>query len=265
MNKDEIKLDEKQFTKYYKEGATINDLCMIFNCSKYIVNKHIKKFHLSKSKILIDRNKWLVYPRNEYEAYLIGYLIHHIKPLYTSERFGFRIVWKLEEEEIIGSIFEYLKLSTRTYYDKSRDEYFTILYEHNMYLGLIVNGFRFGLGFTYNPIKTKYQLDFIRGFVDGGFGTISCNSKIPYIQIKSGYNHLRYILNYFKINNVKAFKRNKEDYCVYVRFTGEQLKMFLRKLYYKNCICSSENLRRVNKILKRNKNYSYKDLTKEMI
>lgn len=247
----EIILDKEKFTKYYLEGATINDLCMLFGCTKYIVNKHIKKFNL-KTKRIYDNVSWLIYPNSAEEAYLLGYLIHKIKPLYKNNMFGYRIVWKEYEEDMMSSIFNLYGIMSNTYYDKSRDEYYKILYDTKFFRQLQLAGFRFGFGFIYNPIKSSYfTLDFIRGYIDGGFGVISADSQIPYIQVKGGYNFLRYLLGITRIRKVKTFKRDKRDYIQYVRFTGEKLCQFFDKVYYTGCLSTPENLFKIKKIYRK--------------
>lgn len=247
-----IDLDRDKFIKYYEDGATINDLQMIFGCTKYIVNKHIKKFNLRKHNNQSSKMENLIYPNNAEKAYLLGYLIHKIKPLYQNEIFGYRIVWNEKEEDIMSMIFNVYGITSNTYYDKVRNEYFKILYDIRFFNQLYYAGFRFNYGFINNPIKSSYyNLDFIRGYIDGGFGVISSDSKFPYIQIKGGYNFLRYILGICKIYGVKTFKRNKKDYFQYIRFTGQKLCEFLSKIYYDGCLYNPDNLVKVNKIYRK--------------
>ena len=67
--------------------------------------------------------------------------------------FGYRIVWKEYEEDIMSSIFNLYGIMSNTYYDKSRDEYYKILYDTKFFRQLQLAGFRFGFGFIYIPIN----------------------------------------------------------------------------------------------------------------
>lgn len=228
-------IDEELFSKYFYEGATIQDLQQIFNISKRKVNVMIGFLHLKRSRTGINFDNLKLHNLKRHqcaEAYMIGFLYNKLMVDKSVYRMNYIISFNDDELEIMKGILAYLNYDGVPYRDPSNGRWEVHFNDLKFMRMMQMYGMGFEFKHRFFPRFRHLELGyhFIRGYIDGGGGFISTKSKIPYIKIYGPFNFLRSILWFAEINKNKV-NINRDGKVPFMRLSGKKFNNIINSFY----------------------------------
>lgn len=255
------RVNKEQFERYYFEGASDSDLCDIYGLSRWelrLIKSKYKPAGQNMTGFLCHYKKWFNLHNGNmhqrFKAYALGFMGANFQMFKQYARLEYMLRFEAYKLDMMKNILIECRFNGCHWYNKKDDMYTTIIKSEPFIKMLQMYFMDPNVHFKTYPRFREREISyhFLRGYIDGGGGYISCDSKIPYIKINGGKGFVSKIMyeTGFKFrNNQPKVKQDKNYY--YIRFSGALMREFLEKLYPVGCQTLDRTYMRVCKILGR--------------